>query len=317
MIQTLLLALLPVVFAVLLGLGCAHWKIVEKTAAPMFARFVVKVALPLALLSGVLRLPADALANVPFLAAMFVGMFGTFLIMLAIGRFVFKNSLAASSIQALACAFPSMAYSGIPVLNAVVGDQGLASVVAGNLVCSIFMLPLAIILLEVDQGKGNHTSFISLVGTSVWDAVSQPLVWLPMVGAGLAIAGFHMPRALSLSFDLVGASAAGVALFTLGLILYGQKFAPSFEVLFNAAIKNVAQPAILFGLGLVFAVQGTLSPQLLLIGSIPTATAVSMIALRFNVYYEQAAATTFISTVGAIVTISISIAIASSLMPAS
>jgi len=314
MIQTLLLALLPVVFAVLLGLACAHWKIVEKTAAPMFARFVVKVALPLALLSGVLRLPADALANVPFLAAMFIGMFGTFLIMLAIGRFVFKNSLAASSIQALACAFPSMAYSGVPVLNAVVGDQGLASVVAGNLVCSIFMLPLAIILLEVDQGKGNHTSFISLVRTSVWDAVSQPLVWLPVVGAGLAIAGFHMPRALSI--DLVGASAAGVALFTLGLILYGQKFAPSFEVLFNAAIKNIAQPAILFGLGLVFAVQGTMSPQLLLIGSIPTATAVSMIALRFNVYYEQAAATTFISTVGAIVTISIAIAIASSFMPA-
>ena len=81
--------------------------------------------------------------------------------------------------QAVTCAFPSMAYSGLPVLEAVVGPEGVPVVVIGNLVTSLIMIPLTLILVEVGQAGDNAKGNIaSLAGRSLASAVKQPVVWL-------------------------------------------------------------------------------------------------------------------------------------------
>jgi malonate transporter and related proteins len=311
MTQTILAALLPVVFVVALGVLAARFGIIQKASSPIFAEFVVRFALPLALFGGVLKISPSAIENVPYLVAMVFGLMIPYAVAFGIGKAVFRHSVAESALQALACAFPSMAYSGLPVLEAVVGPEGILAVVVGNLVTSLVMIPLTLVLVEAGLGGGKATGNKGLlVVRSFVDAVKQPLVWLPIGGAILALAGVHLPQVLALSFDLIGKTAAGVALFTLGLILYGQRPRVDRDIALNALLKNVGQPAALLGLALLLGIHGAPARELFLTGAIPTATAASMLALRYHTYADESAASTLVSTVGAIVTISLPIILA-------
>jgi malonate transporter and related proteins len=312
--QTILAALLPVVFVVALGMLAARFGIIEKSAAPTFADFVVRFALPLALLGGVLRISPDSIENTPYIISMVIGLMVPYAIAFIIGKFVFRHTLSASALQALVCAFPSMAYSGLPVLEAVVGPPGILAVVIGNLVTSVIMIPLTLVLVQIGLGSGKAPqSAGALVGRSLLDAVKQPVVWLPIIGAILALRGIHTPKVLELSFNLIGQAAAGVALFTLGLILYGQRLRVNRDIVLNALMKNIGQPAVLLGLTVIFGIHGAPARELFLTGAIPTATAASMLALRYRTYADEAAASTLVSTFGSIVTITIAIVLAAHL----
>jgi hypothetical protein len=50
-----------------------------------------------------------------------------------------------------------MAYFGAPILAAMFGPEGFLAVLIGNLVTSIFMLPLTIVLTRIsDKGGAAH-----------------------------------------------------------------------------------------------------------------------------------------------------------------
>lgn len=310
MTQTILAALLPVVFVVCLGLISAHLRILGKAAAPEFAEFIVRFALPIALFGGVLKISPAQIENGLYLIAMAVGLMIPYAIAFVIGRFVLRHGLGESALQGLTSAFPSMAYSGLPVLEAVVGPSGILAVVIGNLVTSLIMIPLTLVLVQIGQGGEERGGIAALIGTSVIGSIKQPVVWLPIAGAVLALCGVHVPAVLDLSFDLIGKSAAGVALFTLGLMLYGQRLRVDRDIALNALLKNIGQPAVMFGLALVLGIHGALGKELFLTGAIPTATAASMLALRYRTYADEAAASTLISTVGSVVTITVAIVFA-------
>ncbi|TDY38971.1 hypothetical protein BX592_12988 [Paraburkholderia rhizosphaerae] len=98
-----------------------------------------------------------------------------------------------------------MAYSGLPVLEAVVGQQGILAVVIGNLVMSIVMIPLTLVLVQIGQGGNNDGQGTgALIAKSLLDAVKHPVVWLPLIGAILALCGVHAPSLFELSFNLIG-----------------------------------------------------------------------------------------------------------------
>ena len=82
------------------------------------------------------------------------------------------------------------------------------------------------------------------------------------------------------------------------------------DVLANLALKNFVQPAIMLGAALAFRLEPTLTKQVFLIGVMPTATAVGVLAQRYGVYAQEAASTSAASHMLAIVTNSGGLAIA-------
>jgi malonate transporter and related proteins len=117
-------------------------------------------------------------------------------------------------------------------------------VLVGNPVTSIFMVPTTLVLLEVstsnNKAKGNGGT-AQLILVKFLSAVKQPVVWLPVIGFILALCGLKLPGVLDSSFDLIGQAAAGVALFALGLMLYGQKFKLDIQIGTNVFPKNIGQ----------------------------------------------------------------------------
>ena len=278
----------------------------EQSSA-VLARFVIEFALPFALFIAAATAKPSELFHPAFVASLAAGVFGVFIGGFLVSRFVFRHKAREASLQALGCAFPNMAYCGPPVLLAVVGASGLLPVVVGNLLVTVLLVPATLVMLASGEGgaKEGHG-----VAAAVLHAISQPLVFLPIAGALVSIAGIPMPKLVVDAVDEVGRAAAGTALFTLGLIVAQTRLSLDREILFNVATKNIVQPALMLGAGLALGLDVPMLKMVLLTGVLPSATEVPALSIAHQSYAQKAAATTMVSTLFAIVSISVGVAIA-------
>jgi malonate transporter and related proteins len=304
-LDTILNGLLPVAFVIVLGWLACHIGLMKHEDADVLATLVIRFALPFALFEGAVKTAPEKLHNVGFALTLTLGLMGTFLIALAVGRFLFRHDLRTATIQALVCAFPDMAYFGAPVLAAVFGPEGFLAVLVGNLITSIFMLPLTIVLTQLgnkDESGNGRPDVARIFFQSLGRAVINPIVWLPVSGMILSFCHVKLPGPVLTSVDLVAKSAGGASLFALGLMLYGERFMVNANVLTNLALKNFLQPGLMVLGAVLFGVTGAPAHQAIITGAVPTATAAAMFALKNKTYMANATATILISTILGVVT---------------
>ena len=300
MVDTILNGLLPVAFAIFLGWLSARIGLLKHDDAGVLATLVVRFALPFALFLGATQTSPDKLSNLRFAFCLAFGLMGTYAIALPIGLFVFKHNLRTATMQALVCAYPDMAYFGAPVLASVFGPEGFLAVIVGNLITSIFMLPLTIVLTHIsdknDAGYG-HEDIWHILGHSLWGAVIHPIVWMPICGAIMSFCHITFPKPIMLSVEIIAKTAGGTSLFALGLMLYGERFRINANVLTNIGLKNFLMP-VLMALAVVFVgLTGAPAKEVIITGAVPTAAAASMFALKNKTYTADATATILLSTV--------------------
>ncbi|SDG90486.1 AEC family transporter [Paraburkholderia phenazinium] len=311
MLDTILNGLLPIAFVIVLGWLSARIGLLKHDDAGVLATLVIRFALPFALFEGAVKTSPEKLHNVGFALCLTLGLMGTYLIALGVGRFVFRHDLRTATMQALVCAFPDMAYFGAPILAAVFGPEGFLAVLVGNLITSIFMLPLTIILTHLGDtdeagnngnNSNNRPEILRIFGQSLARAVLNPIVWLPVSGMVLSFCHVTLPGPVLTSVDLIAKSAGGTSLFALGLMLYGERFVINANVLVNLGIKNFLQPGLMALGAVLFGVVGAPAHQAVITGAVPTATAAAMFALKTNTYTTNATATILISTFLGVIT---------------
>lgn len=312
MIETVLNGLLPVGFVIFLGWLAGRIGLLKHADADVLATIVLRFALPFSLFEGAVKSAPGDLANKGLAACLFFGLMGGYFVALGLGRFVFKHDLRTATMQALTCAFPDMAYFGAPILAAMFGAIGFLPVVIGNLVTSLFMLPLTIVLTSVsDKRDAGHRDVWPVLRHALVSAVINPIVWLPILGAVLSFSHITLPGPVLLSVDMVGRAAGGIALFGLGLMLYGEPFRINADVLTNVAVKNFLQPALM-ALGVVlFGLTAVSAHEAIITGAVPTATAAAMFAQKNKTYTADATATILISTILGIGTVGVLMALLS------
>lgn len=315
MVSTISSALLPILFVAFLGWLAVRLQLFDRHATTAFSTFVVRFALPLALFLAASRAKASNLTDAAFVASLAAGLVGTYVLGLLLGRYVFRLDMRASALQGLSCSFPNLAYCGPPVLLAAVGAQGLLAVIVGNLIVAVVIVPFTVVVAQLaapPRGSKAAEDWL-LVRQSLLGAAKQPLVWLPALGAVLALLGVHLPAMTDGAVDEIGKAAGGVALFTLGMMLAQNPMRLGRDVLANVALKNLVQPAIMLGAAMVVGLNPVLTKQVFLSGVLPTATESAVLAQRNGAYEREAADTTAASTLFSIVTISCGLAIAAAM----
>ena len=299
-------ALGPIVFGLAVGWLSGAYNFVKREYAQAFAEFVVKIALPIALFLAALSSSAKSILDVDFALAIGVGLLATFIIAYLYGKIVSRYGNADSTMQALSASFPDMAYCGPPIILAAVGTSGMISIVVGNLIYTVIILPISLMMISGGKGSGQSDQSMSKL---LLKSVSQPLVFLPILGAILAVAGVKLPAVVTDSMNELGKTAGGVALFFLGLFLSGVRLKLKTEIIVNVILKNIVQGAIVLGVGLALGLEGDLLKAAFIIGILPTATAVPSLAVAHDVYAEQSASTVLLSTVVSLVTMALGIVV--------
>ena len=242
-------ALAPVAFVILLGLLAGRLGLIKPEDSSVLAALALDFCLPALLFAATVKMTLPELENWPFFVGIAIGLLAIYLIALALSLAVFRKPIAASSLQALNSAFPNMAFMGVPVLTAVIGASAVLSIVIGNLISSFVLLPLTLTLLEAGSPGQEKKPGASVVWSSLLGAVKQPLVWAPLVGIVMAAAQIPLPDLGQKSFNLIGEATSGVALFTLGLVLSGQKLRIGPPAAADIAFKILGPAACNVGLG--------------------------------------------------------------------
>ncbi|MEO3741543.1 hypothetical protein GA0061071_10840 [Kosakonia oryzendophytica] len=294
----LLQSLFPLVFIMLLGWLSGKLGYTRREDATVLATVVIRFALPFHLFIGALNTNPEKIKNFSFMAVLIIGLMGSYLLTLILSRYVFRHDIKTSAIQSLVCAFPDMAYFGAPVLAVLIGPEGFLGVLIGNVITSVFMIPLTIILIRMGDKNADSEALHpgKLILQNLMRAVRNPIVWIPISGVLLSLAGVQLPHLLSAPIEMVGKIAGGLSLFALGLLFYGERPSLNLQTFTNISIKNLIQPAMMAAAGLAFGLSHTLMQQVVIIGATPSAIAAGMFALRSETYIESASSSILIGT---------------------
>jgi len=302
----ILSVLAPVFVVIGLGYFGGKRKIFDDHQIEGFNEFVLGFALPAMIFASVLATPRSVLAEdaVLFLAVILVQL--VFLVLgVALGTTVLKQGLAAATIIGLLIAVPTAAFMGTPILDGLFSKASSSNAIALYAIATnVTVLPLSIVLLEwgtrpADEARGVG----AILGEVLRTTISKTLVWSPLVALALVAIGVHVPSPFDDSLDLIGESTSAVALFAAGLILSRYRLHIGTLPVMLALLKNLAQPALMAGLALLFGITAVARSESVILTAMPASVVAPMFAVRYRSYEAESASTLIVGTVLSIPTL--------------
>ena len=260
-------SLIPLAFVISLGWFAGWRHIIDARHSSSLATYVMSFSFPCLLFAKTATTSLQHLFNYQFIDGLSLGLLGMYLVLFLVNRYLRRMSLSHSCQIAFVCAFPDMAFMGIPIFLVLFGEESLISIVIGNVITSLIMIPLTVSILEIEGASKVKTNIISLV----LKVFKKPLVLAPIIGAIFSGFSLPLPALARESLQLIGGTTSGVSLFALGLIMSQDKVSVSKSVLFNVFNKLVVHTLIMWGLVIAFGITGVLAKEAILLCSLPPA----------------------------------------------
>jgi predicted permease len=301
-------ALVPVFFVLALGFFAGKRNSFDVDQAAGLSKLAVSYALPASLFVGMTSIPKDLLLQQGRLVlALILSHAGLFLVAWACFRFAKILSSTAAIIYALMLSTSATPVFGLAVLQPLLGPTSAGAV--GLIALAINLtVPPAVILLEMDAAsKQQHAAASSAkqnpILTGLGAGLKSPLLWAPILGVAIVLAGYHLPKVVASSFELIGSATSGVAVFAVGLVLAAHPVSLSRPVLIGTLGRISIQSGVLFALLALLHVASPFAREALVCCSFPLATVVVLFAARYKSTEAESASMLLFSTLALAVTV--------------
>lgn len=293
-------AILPVIITVLIGYISGKRKDFNWQQAGDINKIVMLYALPLSIFSNMVMTPRHIVMSMgPVAIAIILALILSFLIPLAIARYVCKRSLALSKLQALAIGSPAVPFIGTSVLAFLFGTVSASLITVSSITQNVFQLPLVMILMSIATGdKSQNISF----ATRVLNAIKQPVVWSPVVALILVLMDIHIPETVSMSLGLLGKASGGLALFAAGIVLYTRSIVITSATIITVIARNILVPGACYLILLKMGFSMEQIKQVVLTMAIPVGSIAIIIAMQYKSGEQEMASTMALSIITSIIT---------------
>jgi malate permease and related proteins len=186
----------------------------------------------------------------------------------------------------------------LPVTLFAFGDEGLQRA----LILYVFTAVMLFTLGPLVVGGGAETSrrrFLVAI-------LRLPVLWAALLGVAFNLSGVALPVGLGRGLELLGAAAIPVVLLSMGVQIERTGVrAPSLVNVVGTALKLVIGPLVGFATGSLVGARGLDLAVLTLLGAMPPAINVFLIALEFGADAAEVARTVILSTFTAVATLTI------------
>ncbi|MEB5696245.1 AEC family transporter [Klebsiella aerogenes] len=293
-------AILPVIITVLIGYISGKRKDFNWQQAGDINKIVMLYALPLSIFSNMVMTPRHIVMSMgPVAIAIILALILSFLIPLAIARYICKRSLALSTLQALAIGSPAVPFIGTSVLAFLFGTVSASLITVSSITQNVFQLPLVMILMSVATGdKSQNISF----ARRVINAIKQPVVWSPVVALILVLMDIHIPETVSMSLGLLGKASGGLALFAAGIVLYTRSIVITSATIITVIARNILVPGACYLILLKMGFNMEQIKQVVLTMAIPVGSIAIIIAMQYKSGEQEMASTMALSIITSIIT---------------
>src|ERR1700719_651614 len=194
MLDTILSALLPMVFTFLLGFVAARRHDFGSKDASTLNRMVLLYAVPMALFAGTVTTSRAALSrDIPLVIALCVGIIGLYGVVFLLCRVAFHMQVSTSALAALTASAPAVPFVGPAVLGDLFGGLSAIPIAIAGLVIHLTVVPVTILLLALSTTGGepadspvaqdaghsvpSSSSYASVFTAKLVETVSEPIVW--------------------------------------------------------------------------------------------------------------------------------------------
>ena len=276
MFQILTANILPVFSIMVLGFVLGRMKFVsngEATTLNRVAFLILQPALIFPLVNGVDLSTFYLDAILIYAVAQAI----VFTCALAVGLFTFKCTLIEAWLLAMTTVFVNSLLYIWPISSLIYGEDGNLPIVAA--VVWDATVTFAFFIITTDLLANNEQS----IGKSIMRLVKNPVLITIVLGLGTNVFGINAVEPILVACKFAGAGAAPLTLFALGVILSGQRLAPTKKVTVIVAIKLFLLPFIV-AVFLQWGGQPTLWNELLLLNAAgPSGAMAFALALFYNV----------------------------------
>lgn len=225
---------------------------------------------------------------------------------------------------AIAATYGNVGYLGVPIVMSVYGQDAALGAALGQLFHNVLFMVGYPLLKSFTGAKGaGHERSWKSICEMLWRVTKKSVLLNPIVlsvAAGLIVGmtGMRIPEVLDVSIGMFANAAVPAAMFAVGLTVK-----PAFEgvasggvpvgsVIVASAIKLLGLPLATLGLALLFG--GDLAPLWIAIavvlGAMPVSSTASIVVFEYDGDTRLVAAVTLVTSVVAVLTIPITIAIA-------
>ncbi|MGB9960326.1 MAG: AEC family transporter [Candidatus Bathyarchaeales archaeon] len=197
----------------------------------------------------------------------------------------------------LSTVFGSLAFFGIPFIMFAFPSEGeyLATLSASTI--SIISVPVSIAVLEFYRlGK---TSLAEGAKTIAKKLSANPLILSILLGILLSLTKVKIPEPILTPLNMLGETTAVVAIFMLGVFLYGRKYANLATAFKLSMLRTIFLPSIAFVVTVFFNLPTIPKATIVIMHSVPVAISMIVLSERYNFHKETIASTILVSSLGA------------------
>jgi malonate transporter and related proteins len=304
-------ALLPVVLLIAVGFisGRAGW--IRPEASKDLSNLVFMVLTPALLFRTMSTVHIEQLNFKP------VAMYFVAAALLFAAVLVWQGFTRRAAVLALAATFSNTVMIGVPLVGLAYGQTGLVVLFTLISVHALVLLTLATVMLELAVAReaaasGEHAAqhMALTVLAAVRNGIIHPVPLPIMVGLLFAQTGWALPEIVDKPLALLGNAFGPIALVLVGITLTQVRIGADLKgALGLALIKNVAFPALVAGLSWSLGLSGLALSVMIVAASMPIGANVFLFSQRYQVAQELVTASVAVSTLLAMLTVSLVMAL--------
>ena len=203
----------------------------------------------------------------------------------------------------IVASFGSLGFYGLPFVTFALQSieaERLATLSVASINAVGFIL--AVLVLEAYAGGASDAPAHRRVASSL---ARNPLILSIAVGMGLSAASLKIPVPIVSSLHLIGASTSPVAIFMLGVFLYGRDYRDLYEAAALSLIRLVVLPFVAVAVCLFFGVPALEGTVMVVMYGTPLAVSMIVLSKRYGFREKTVSSVILVSSLAAGVTMNL------------
>ena len=293
---TALRTIIPILLLAGIGFSSRRLGILKDGDARVLSAYVYWFALPALLLANIAETRFDA-ETLRFMAAGVTPVLLVFFSYMLISR-VFSLSKNTAYLLTLSTIFGSWGFFGIPFVMFAFPTREAEKLAILSLVSiAVVSVTISITLLE----------YYRLEKTTIWRGLyivlkklsRNPLILSIVIGLVFALLGIRIPPLILTPIHMLGSTTATVAIFLLGVFLYGRKYTKLLYAVRLSVLKAIFLPLIAFFTVGLFGLAEPHRSIIVLMHAMPVALSMIVLSERYDFNKETFASLILVTSVAA------------------
>lgn len=294
----------PVFLTIMCGFVLTHIKIISRQGIPFLAKIAMNAFIPAMLFQTLSQSDISAHFDLRLWGSYYSGVFLNFAVVFVIARLWLKARTDESAVTAMGGVFSNIVLLGIPLVQAVYGEEGLVPVLIILSIHPLSLLGMTIMIVEGSRSGGDG-HWLPKVLRSVLRVLKNPIIIAIILGVLASLLKIRMPEMIDGTFERFRTAGPTIALLLVGAGLYGQSVRGNLSAsLLCTVAKMFVQPLLVFSVGhFIFDLPPLQLTILTLVAALPSGANVAIIAGSYNVCIDRSATTILITTVISMITL--------------